>query len=65
MKSELENLSFQYEHPEEFRNIKDKLQNTEAKRRDLFDQFTAPIEEALNQMGIKYQIKEHQRYKEY
>ena len=58
IKSELENLSFQYEHPEEYANIKAKLASTEASRHELFDQFTNPIEEALNQMGIKYEIKE-------
>ena len=58
VKSELENLSFQYEHPEEYNSIKNKLKNTEASRHELLDQFTAPIEEALNQMGIKYEIKE-------
>ncbi len=58
VKSELENLSFQYEHPEEYASIKNKLKNTEASRHELFDQFTAPIEASLNEMGIKYQIKE-------
>ena len=58
VKSELENLSFQYEHPEEYANIKDKLKNTEFSRHELFDQFTAPIEESLKEMGIKYKIKE-------
>ena len=58
IKSELENLSFQYEHPEEYNSIKEKLRNTEAQRHELFDQFTAPIEESLQQMGIKYEIKE-------
>lgn len=58
IKSELENLSFQYEHPEEYNNIKAKLASTEESRHELFDQFTAPIEEALNQMGVKYEIKE-------
>ena len=58
IKSELENLSFQYEHPEEYASIKAKLASTEASRHDLFDQFTAPIEEALRQMGVKYEIKE-------
>ena len=58
IKSELENLSFQYEHPEEYNSIKEKLKNTEASRHELFDQFTAPIEESLRQMGIKYEIKE-------
>ena len=58
IKSELENLSFQYEHPEEYSSIKQKLKDTETKRHELFDQFTAPIEESLKQMGIKYEIKE-------
>ena len=58
IKSELENLSFQYEHPEEYNSIKKKLEATEASRHELFDQFTAPIEAALNQMGINYIIKE-------
>lgn len=58
IKSELENLSFQYEHPEEYNNIKLKLASTEESRHELFAQFTAPIEEALKQMGIKYEIKE-------
>ncbi len=58
IKSELENLSFQYEHPDEYNSIKSKLASTEASRHELFDQFTAPIEESLRQMGIKYEIKE-------
>ena len=58
IKSELENLSFQYEHPEEYAAIKSKLASTEASRHELFDEFTAPIEESLNKMGVKYQIKE-------
>ena len=58
IKSELENLSFRYEHPDEYNSIKAKLASTEASRHELFDQFTAPIEEALKQMGVKYQIKE-------
>ena len=58
IKSELENLSFHYEHPEEYASIKAKLKNTETSRHELFDQFTAPIEESLHEMGIKYQIKE-------
>ena len=58
IKSELENLSFKFEHPEEFDIIQQKLAVTQASRHELFDKFTQPIEEALNAMGIKYQIKE-------
>ena len=58
IKSELENLSFRFEHPEEFASIQKKLASTQAKRHELFDKFTAPIEESLQRMGLKYQIKE-------
>ena len=58
IKSELENLSFKYEHPDEYNSIKAKLASTEAARHELFDQFTAPIREALDKMGVNYIIKE-------
>ena len=58
IKSELENLSFKFEHPDEYAAIEAKLQSTRASRDELFTQFTNPIEDALKQMGIKYEIKE-------
>ena len=58
VKTELENLSFQYEHPEEYASIKEKLASTHAKRHELFDEFTLPIEVELQKMGIHYEIKE-------
>ena len=58
IKSELENLSFKFEHPEQYASIQQKLAMTQAQRHELFDQFTQPIEDALRQMGIKYEIKE-------
>ena len=58
IKSELENLSFKFEHPDEFANIEAKLKSTHASRHELFDQFTAPIKEALEKMGIQYEIKD-------
>ena len=58
IKSELENLSFRFEHPEEFASIKAKLASTEAKRHELFDEFIVPIEVELQKMGLQYTIKE-------
>ena len=58
IKSELENLSFRFEHPDDFAAIEAKLQSTRASRDELFSQFTSPIETALKQMGIQYEIKE-------
>ena len=58
IKSELENLSFKFEHPDEYAAIESKLQSTRASRDELFTMFTSPIEDALKHMGIKYEIKE-------
>jgi GTP pyrophosphokinase len=58
VKTELENLSFQYEHPEEYASIVDKLASTHAQRHELFDEFIVPIEVELQNMGFQYEIKE-------
>ncbi|MBE6272006.1 MAG: bifunctional (p)ppGpp synthetase/guanosine-3',5'-bis(diphosphate) 3'-pyrophosphohydrolase [Prevotella ruminicola] len=58
IKSELENLSFKFEHPDAYAKIEAKLKQTREDRDELFSQFTSPIESALKQMGIKYEIKE-------
>ena len=58
IKSELENLSFKFEHPEEYASIARKLEDTRVSRHELFDQFTAPIETMLTAMGLHYTIKE-------
>ena len=58
IKSELENLSFKFEHPDEYAAIEKKLESTRASRDELFTQFTNPIEDALKHMGIQYEIKE-------
>jgi GTP pyrophosphokinase len=58
IKTELEDLSFRYEHPEEYASIEKKLIDTEKQRDFLFDNFTEPIRKELDQMGITYSIKE-------
>ena len=58
IKTELEDLSFRYEHPEQYAAIESKLKLTQTMRHSLFDQFTAPIREALDKMDINYTIKE-------
>ena len=57
IKTELEDLSFRYEHPEEYASIVNKLSFTEEQRNRVFDDFTAPIRKALDDMGIEYTIK--------
>lgn len=58
IKTELENLSFKFEHKEEFERINQKLSFTKEQRDELFELFTRPIREVLDEMGINYQIKE-------
>ena len=58
IKSELENLSFRFEHPEEYADIEKKLAATQVSRHQSFDQFTAPIKDVLNRMGLHYEIRE-------
>lgn len=57
IKTELEDLSFSYEHPEEYKAIQAKIASTQAQRDMLFDNFTAPIKAELDRMGLKYEIK--------
>lgn len=58
IKTELEDLSFKHEHPEEYREIQAKIERTQAERDLVFDEFTAPIRERLDKLGFQYEIKE-------
>ena len=56
IKTELENLSFKYEHPEEYARIEKKIEKTQNERDILYGEFTHPICEQLDAMGLKYHI---------
>ena len=58
IKTELENLSFKYEHPEEYIDIQNKLASSKVKLDDIIAKFTPPICDALDKMGTRYTIKE-------
>ncbi len=57
IKTELEDLSFKYEHPEAYKAISEKIVATEARRNDIFNTFAKPIKERLDAMGLAYTIK--------
>ena len=57
IKEELEDLSFRYEHPEEYQTIKDRLLSVDNQLHSIFEDFTAPIREKLDSQGIKYELK--------
>src|SRR5574344_2242972 len=48
IKTELENLSFKYEHPDDYQFIMDKLASTQGERDTVFEEFTPPIRTALD-----------------
>ena len=57
VKEELEDLSFKYEHPEEYKALQEQLEGIREHLTTIFDQFTAPIRQELDKAGIKYEIK--------
>ncbi|MDR1120922.1 MAG: RelA/SpoT family protein [Dysgonamonadaceae bacterium] len=57
IKTELEDLSFKYEHPEDFRIINEKLQDTEELRQRLFDNFARPVHQRLQELNLTYEMK--------
>ena len=56
IKTELENLSFKYEHPEEYARIEKKIEKTQRERDILYAEFTQPICEPLDTLGFNYHI---------
>lgn len=56
IKSELEDLSFRFEHPKEYSAIKDKLAFSREELNNAYKDFILPINEKLQQMGIRYRI---------
>ncbi len=56
IKTELENLSFRYEHPEEYAKIEKLIENTQRNRDILYKEFTSPICSELDAMGLNYRI---------
>lgn len=57
IKTELENLSFKYEHPEEYAGVLQKLEESRIERDDIIAQFTPAIRERLDALGVNYTIK--------
>ena len=57
IKTELEDLSFRYEHPEAYARIKEQIAASEAHRNEIFGRFSAPIRERLDRMGLTYEFQ--------
>ena len=57
IKTELEDLAFKYEHPKAYEEISAKIRESEARRSKVYTDFSLPIKERLDQMGLKYEAK--------
>lgn len=56
IKSELENLSFKYEYPEQYAEIEAKLRANKDTQMDSFESFAAPIRRKLTMMGYDFKL---------
>ncbi len=57
IKTELEDLSFKHEHPDIYRQISEKIHESEARRSAVYSDFSEPIKRKLDSLGIKYDAK--------
>ena len=57
IKTELEDLCFKYEHPDDFRAIHDKLTKSEESRQRLFNNFARPLRPQLKKLDLTYEMK--------
>jgi GTP pyrophosphokinase len=57
IKTELEDLSFKYEHPEEYKQIAQKLEATTSNRVKIYENFATPLYPKLEELGIQYKIQ--------
>ena len=57
IKQELEEIYFRFAEPVEYRSISNKLKATEGDREKLMTEFIKPLEQKLDDAGIKYKLK--------
>jgi GTP pyrophosphokinase len=57
IKSELEDLSFRYEHPEDYKQIAQKLEATAANREKMYEHFAVPLEKSLDKLDYHYKMQ--------
>jgi len=57
IKTELEDLSFKYEHPAAYERISTQIRESEERRSAVYNDFSEPIRRSLDNMGLKYEAK--------
>ncbi|MDR2683037.1 MAG: RelA/SpoT family protein [Dysgonamonadaceae bacterium] len=58
IKSELEDLSFKYEHPDEYKQIEQKLAATAGNRERIYGNFATPLKKNLQALGYTCKMQE-------
>ena len=54
IKKELEDLGLKHNHPKEYQQLKDRMQEAEENYKLLFTTFAAPVKSLLDDIGLKY-----------
>ncbi len=57
IKTELEDLSFKYEHPDAYARITKQIADSECCRSSVYKDFSTPITQRLKEMGLKFEAK--------
>ena len=57
IKTELEELCFKYEHPENFADITEKIKETASERNKIYENFAKPVVVELDKMDIEYEMR--------
>lgn len=57
IKTELEELSFKYEHPDAYAELTNKIQETAQQRNRIYENFAKPVIKALDNMSIQYEMR--------
>ena len=57
IKSEMEDLCMKYRFPEEYEEIRRKIEETEPERQQYIERFMAPIKEVLDRNNFQYEMK--------
>lgn len=57
IKTELEDLSFKYEHPAAYARISKQIKESEVRRATVYSDFSEPIKRRLDDMGLVYDAK--------
>ncbi|NDV78994.1 bifunctional (p)ppGpp synthetase/guanosine-3',5'-bis(diphosphate) 3'-pyrophosphohydrolase [Dysgonomonas sp. 511] len=61
IKTELEELSFRWENPSVYEDIKLKLQASHRERASVYKHFAQPVIEKLDELGFKYEIRAREK----